>query len=41
MVVVEEVKKLFEACFIREIQYLIWLSNMIMIKKYNGKCVRM
>nr|KYP47172.1 Retrovirus-related Pol polyprotein from transposon 17.6 [Cajanus cajan] len=32
-----EVSKLLEAGFIREIQYTIWLANVVMVKKANGK----
>nr|KYP38440.1 Transposon Ty3-G Gag-Pol polyprotein [Cajanus cajan] len=32
-----EVSKLFEAGFIREIQYTTWLANVVMVKKANGK----
>ena len=33
----EEVHKLLEANFIREVYYLKWLANMVMVKKANGK----
>ncbi|XP_014515522.1 uncharacterized protein LOC106773337 [Vigna radiata var. radiata] len=33
----EEVGKLFEAGFIREVRYTTWLSNVVMVKKSNGK----
>lgn len=33
----EEVLKLLEAGFIREIKYTTWLSNVVMVKKSNGK----
>ena len=33
----EEVGKLQEAGFIREVYYLDWLANMVMVKKANGK----
>ena len=36
-VVTEEVKKLLEAGFIREVFYLDWLVNVVMVKKSNGK----
>ena len=35
--IVEEVYKLQEANFIREVYYLDWLVNMVMVKKANGK----
>ena len=35
--VTEEVEKLLEADFIKEVFYLDWLANMIMVKKSNGK----
>lgn len=34
---VEEVKKLQEAEFVREVTYTTWLANMVMVKKANGK----
>ena len=34
----EEVEKLLEADFIREVFYPDWLANMVMVKKSNGKC---
>ena len=33
----EEVQKLLEANFIREVYYPDWLANVIMVKKANGK----
>jgi len=30
-------KKLLNVGFIREVQYTTWLSNMVMVKKSNGK----
>ena len=33
----EEVCKLLEADFIREVYYLEWLANMVMVKKANEK----
>ncbi|XP_019053694.1 PREDICTED: uncharacterized protein LOC109114857 [Nelumbo nucifera] len=33
----EEVQKLLNAGFIREVHYPIWLSNVVMVKKANGK----
>ncbi|XP_061357618.1 uncharacterized protein LOC133301917 [Gastrolobium bilobum] len=33
----DHVKELLEAGFIREIQYTTWLSNVVMVKKPNGK----
>ncbi|XP_075659316.1 uncharacterized protein LOC142629244 [Castanea sativa] len=35
--VTEEVEKLLEANFIREVFYLDWLANVVMVKKSNGK----
>lgn len=32
----EEVKKLLEADFIREVKYITWLANLVMVKKSNG-----
>jgi len=37
-VIKEEVQKLEAAKFIKEIYYLDWLANVVMVKKYNGKC---
>ena len=34
---VEEVHKLQEVEFIREVYYLDWLANVVMVKKANGK----
>ena len=34
---VEDVEKLLEAGFIREVFYPKWLANMLMVKKNNGK----
>jgi hypothetical protein len=33
----EEVKKLCKAGFIKEVQYTTWLSNVVLVKKSNGK----
>ena len=33
----EEVRKLLEAGFIREVKYLEWLANVVVVKKKNGK----
>ena len=35
--IAEEVGKLLEAGFIREVYYLDWLANVVMVKKANGK----
>ena len=35
--IAEEVRKLLEANFIREVYYSEWLANEVMIKKANGK----
>ena len=35
--VTEEVEKLLEANFIKEVFYLDWLANVVMVKKSNGK----
>ena len=35
--IVEEVHKLLEAGFIREVYYLDWLANVVMVKKANSK----
>ncbi|XP_050278039.1 uncharacterized protein LOC126719545 [Quercus robur] len=35
--IAEEVRKLLEANFIREVYYPDWLANMVMVKKANGK----
>ena len=35
--VTEEVEKLLEVDFIREVFYLDWLANVVMVKKTNGK----
>ena len=37
MAIAEEVRKLLEANFIREVYYPDWLANVIMVKKANGK----
>ena len=34
----EEVCKLLEADFIREVYYFDWLANVVMVKKANRKC---
>ena len=33
----DEVQKLIVAKFIREVYYLDWLANVVMVKKANGK----
>ena len=35
--IAEEVRKLLEVGFIREVYYLDWLANIVMVKKANGK----
>ena len=35
--IAEEIEKLLEAGFIREVFYLKWLANVVMVKKNNGK----
>ena len=35
--IAEEVRKLLEANFIREVYYLDWLANIVIVKKANGK----
>ena len=35
--IVEEVRKLLEAYFIREMYYPDWVANVVMVKKANGK----
>ena len=35
--IAEEVQKLLEADFIREVYYPDWLANVVMVKKANGK----
>ena len=35
--VAEEVRKLLEAGFIREVYYPDWLANVVMVRKNNGK----
>ena len=35
--IVEEVRKLLEAGYIREVYYPDWLANVVMVKKANGK----
>ena len=35
--IAEEVRKLQEASFIREVYYPDWLANIVMVKKANGK----
>jgi hypothetical protein len=37
MAVDAEVEKLLNAGFIREVHYPDWLTNMVMVKKANGK----
>ena len=36
--IAEEVCKLLEADFIREVYYFDWLANVVMVKKANRKC---
>ena len=36
-VIAEEVRKLLEASFIREVYYFDWLANVVMVKKANEK----
>jgi hypothetical protein len=36
-IVAEEVDKLLQAGFIREVQYLDWLANVVILKKMKGK----
>ena len=33
----EEVEKLLTLGFIREVYYLEWIANVVMVKKYNEK----
>ena len=33
----EEVRKLLEASFIREVYYPDWLANVVMVRRSNGK----
>jgi hypothetical protein len=33
-----EVQTLLDVGFIREVKYLEWLANVIMVRKKNGKC---
>ena len=35
--IVEEVRKMLEVDFIRELYYPKWLANVVMVKKVNGK----
>ena len=35
--VMDEVNKFLAANFIREVHYLEWLANVVMVKKANGK----
>jgi len=37
-VVREEIDKLLKAQFIREVRYSTWPTNVVMVKKANGKC---
>jgi hypothetical protein len=37
LAIAEEVEKLLKACFIREVYYLDWLANVVLVKKSNGK----
>jgi hypothetical protein len=32
-----EVQRLLDTCFIREVKYLQWLANIVMVRKKNGK----
>ena len=36
MAIAEEVRKLLEVGFIREVYYPDWLANVVMVKKANG-----
>nr|XP_025684652.1 uncharacterized protein LOC112785395 [Arachis hypogaea] len=36
-VVEEQIRALLEADFIREVKYLAWLANVVLVKKQNGK----
>jgi hypothetical protein len=36
-IVAEEVDKLLQVGFIREVQYLDWLANVVILKKMKGK----
>jgi len=36
-VIKEETKKLLSTDHIREIQYFVWLANVVLVKKANGK----
>ena len=36
-VIAEKVRKLQEASFIREVYYLYWLANVVMVRKASGK----
>ena len=36
--IAEEVCKLLEADFIKEVYYFDWLANVVMVKKANRKC---
>ena len=36
-VIVEEIKKLLDARFIREVTHLEWVANIVLVKKANGK----
>jgi hypothetical protein len=36
-VAIDEVEKLLQAGFIRELHYPEWLENVVMVKKPNGK----
>ena len=33
----EEIDKLFKAHFIKEVKYSTWLTNVVMVRKANGK----
>jgi len=37
LVIRQETKKLLSVGYIREIQYLEWLANVVLVKKANGK----
>ena len=36
-IILEEVERLLASGAIREVQYLVWLSNTVVVKKKNGK----
>ena len=39
-VIREEIDKLLEAGFIREVEYPDWLANVVVVPKKEGKCMR-